>query len=125
MDKLNFQNKNTGDVLNASEWNALVSKVDEIADKVDPECLQVEIDASLNSPEDVANIKVVAKNTSLENSCTCYTLVDETTGQNTEETEILLSPNSSKTIAQCSLYDIIKLVIYMKSNKQGPWAVGL
>lgn len=34
MDKLNFQNKNTGDVLQASEWNAVVSKTDEIVDAI-------------------------------------------------------------------------------------------
>ena len=34
MNKLNFQNKNTGDTLEASEWNSVVSKVDELVDSV-------------------------------------------------------------------------------------------
>lgn len=34
MDKLNFQSKNTGDVLQASEWNALANKTDEIVDAI-------------------------------------------------------------------------------------------
>lgn len=32
MDKLNFQNKKTGDQLQASEWNSVVSKIDELVD---------------------------------------------------------------------------------------------
>ena len=32
MNKLNFQNKNTGDILEASEWNQVVNKVDELVD---------------------------------------------------------------------------------------------
>lgn len=32
MNKLNFQNKNTGDTLEASEWNSVVSKVDELVE---------------------------------------------------------------------------------------------
>ena len=34
MDKLNFQNKVTGDTLEATEWNSVVSKVDEIVDSI-------------------------------------------------------------------------------------------
>ena len=34
MNKLNFTSKNNGDVLNASEWNALVSKTDELVQAV-------------------------------------------------------------------------------------------
>ena len=32
MDKLNFQNKSTGDTLQASEWNQVVSKIDELVE---------------------------------------------------------------------------------------------
>ena len=32
MNKLNFQNKNTGDTLEASEWNSVVSKIDELVE---------------------------------------------------------------------------------------------
>ena len=32
MDKLNFQNKNTGDTLEAQEWNQVVGKIDELVD---------------------------------------------------------------------------------------------
>ena len=34
MNKLNFTSKNNGDVLNASEWNAVVSKTDELVQAV-------------------------------------------------------------------------------------------
>lgn len=34
MNKLNFQNKQTGDTLEAQEWNQVVSKVDELVDSV-------------------------------------------------------------------------------------------
>ncbi len=37
MDKLNFSNKQNGDLLNASEWNSLASKVDEIVDEINTE----------------------------------------------------------------------------------------
>jgi hypothetical protein len=34
MNKLNFQSKNTGDTLQATEWNTVVTKVDEIVDSI-------------------------------------------------------------------------------------------
>lgn len=34
MNKLNFSTKNNGDVLNATEWNSLVSKTDELVDAI-------------------------------------------------------------------------------------------
>ena len=34
MNKLNFQNKVTGDTLEATEWNSVVSKVDEIVESI-------------------------------------------------------------------------------------------
>lgn len=34
MNKLNFTSKSNGDVLNASEWNSLVGKTDELVDAI-------------------------------------------------------------------------------------------
>jgi hypothetical protein len=35
---------------------------------------------------------------------------------------VTIAPGESNTITQCSILDIIKLVNYMKTNNQGPWA---
>lgn len=35
---------------------------------------------------------------------------------------ITIAPGQTATIAQCSILDIIKLVNYMKTNQEGPWA---
>ena len=35
---------------------------------------------------------------------------------------VTIAPGQTATIAQCSMLDIIKLVNYMKTNNQGPWA---
>ena len=35
---------------------------------------------------------------------------------------VTVAPGQTATIAQCSVLDIIKLVNYMKTNNQGPWA---
>lgn len=35
---------------------------------------------------------------------------------------VTIAPGQTATIAQCSVLDIIKLVNYMKTNNQGPWA---
>lgn len=35
---------------------------------------------------------------------------------------VTIAPGQTETIAQCSMLDIIKLVNYMKTNNEGPWA---
>lgn len=39
--------------------------------------------------------------------------------------DVTIAPGETATIAQCSILDIIKLVNYMKTNNEGPWASNL
>jgi len=61
-----------------------------------------------NAEKDCGIVKVVGVNNHATNNLT----VDGVT----------IAPGQTATIAQCSMLDIIKLVNYMKTNNQGPWA---
>ena len=61
-----------------------------------------------NAEKDCGIVKVVGVNNHATNDLT----VDGVT----------IAPGQTATIAQCSMLDIIKLVNYMKTNNQGPWA---
>lgn len=74
--------------------------------------------------KDCGIVKVVAVNNS-SSAFTFNTIWDPTAndnaGANQIETTVSLDPGTSQVIAQCSMYDIIKLVNYMKDNNEGPW----
>ena len=78
-----------------------------------------------NKTKDCGIVKVVAANNS-SSAFTFNTIWDPTAndnaGANQTETTVSLDPGTSQVIAQCSMYDIIKLVNYMKDNNEGPWA---
>lgn len=61
-----------------------------------------------NATKDCGILKVVGVNNHETNSLTVE--------------GVTVAPGETATIAQCSLLDIIKLVNYMKTNNQGPWA---
>ena len=61
-----------------------------------------------NAEKDCGVLKVVGVNNHATND---LTIEGET-----------IAPGQTATIAQCSVLDIIKLVNYMKTNNQGPWA---
>lgn len=61
-----------------------------------------------NAQKDCGVLKVVGVNNHATNSLTVE--------------GVTVAPGETETIAQCSVLDIIKLVNYMKTNNQGPWA---
>ena len=61
-----------------------------------------------NAEKDCGILKVVGVNNHASNNLTVE--------------GITIAPGESSTITQCSILDIIKLVNYMKTNNQGPWA---
>jgi len=61
-----------------------------------------------NAEKDCGVLKVVGVNNHATNNLTVE--------------GITIAPGQTSTIAQCSILDIIKLVNYMKTNNQGPWA---
>lgn len=78
-----------------------------------------------NKTKDCGIVKVVATN----NSSSAYSFntiwdptANDNAGANQSETTTSVAAGESQVIAQCSVYDIIKLVNYMKDNNQGPWA---
>ena len=64
--------------------------------------------AKKNATKDCGILKVVGVNNHASNDLTVE--------------GITISPGQTGVIAQCSLLDIIKLVNYMKTNNEGPWA---
>ena len=61
-----------------------------------------------NAEKDCGVVKVVGVNNHATNNLTVE--------------GVTIAPGQTGTIAQCSMLDIIKLVNYMKTNNQGPWA---
>lgn len=61
-----------------------------------------------NAEKDCGVLKVVGVNNHATNNLTVE--------------GVTIAPGQTSTIAQCSILDIIKLVNYMKTNNQGPWA---
>ena len=64
-------------------------------------------------------IKVVAVNNHATNSFTTKKITN--TGDTYNELDVTIPAGTSQTIASCNIYDIIKLVNYMKYTKTGPW----
>lgn len=75
--------------------------------------------------KDCGKLKVIAVNNNTE-AYTFNTLWDPTANSNAggsvAETTVSVPAGESMQIAEASIYDIIKLVNYMKANNQGPWA---
>lgn len=61
-----------------------------------------------NATKDCGVIKVVGVNNHATNDLTVE--------------GVTIAPGETGTIAQCSILDMVKLVNYMKTNNQGPWA---
>ena len=61
-----------------------------------------------NNTKDCGVIKVIGVNNHATNDLTVE--------------GVTIAPGETGTIAQCSILDIIKLVNYMKTNNEGPWA---
>lgn len=61
-----------------------------------------------NATKDCGVLKVVGLNNHVSNDLTVE--------------GVTIAPGQTGTIAQCSVLDIIKLVNYMKTNNEGPWA---
>lgn len=61
-----------------------------------------------NAEKDCGIVKVVGVNNHATNNLTVE--------------GVTIAPGQTAAIAQCSMLDIIKLVNYMKTNNQGPWA---
>lgn len=61
-----------------------------------------------NATKDCGVLKVVGVNNHATNSLTVE--------------GVTIAPGQTDVIAQCSILDIIKLVNYMKTNNEGPWA---
>lgn len=74
-------------------------------------------------------IQVIGVNNHASNSITMskvtYVPAENSTPASYTESNITLTPGQTEVLASASLYDIIKLVNYMKANEQGPWEVGL
>jgi len=82
--------------------------------------------SSFNFGETDNGIEVQYKLTKKNNTKDCGIL--KVVGVNNHATNTLtvegvtVNPGETATISQCSILDIIKLVNYMKTNNQGPWA---
>ena len=74
--------------------------------------------------KDCGKLKVIAVNNN-SSAYTFNTLWDPTANSNAggsvTETTVSVPAGESAQIAEASIYDIIKLVNYMKDNNQGPW----
>lgn len=75
--------------------------------------------------KDCGKLKVIAVN----NNSSAYTFntlwdpaANSNEGGSITETTVSVPAGESMQIAEASIYDIIKLVNYMKANNQGPWA---
>ena len=123
MDKLNFNDKQEGNKLLHTEWNALAHKTDEIVDALNNggadgpvrNVTFVEtgdgIEARYNigsqgEEEIIGSIKIVAKNESQE----AVTIEGVTVPAGEEE-----------VVAECALYDIVHFVNYMKQFGRDPF----
>jgi hypothetical protein len=75
--------------------------------------------------KDCGKLKVIAVNNN-SSAYTFNTLWDPTANSNAggsvTETTVSVPAGESVQIAEASIYDIIKLVNYMKANNEGPWA---
>lgn len=75
--------------------------------------------------KDCGKLKVIAVNNN-SSAYTFNTLWDPTANSNNggsvTETTVSVPAGESAQIAEASIYDIIKLVNYMKDNNEGPWA---
>ena len=82
--------------------------------------------SSFNFGETDNGIEVQYKLTKKNNTKDCGVL--KVVGVNNHATNdlvvegVTIAPGQTATIAQCSLLDMIKLVNYMKTNNEGPWA---
>ena len=82
--------------------------------------------SSFNFGETDNGIEVQYKLTKKNNTKDCGVL--KVVGVNNHATNdltvegVTIAPGQTGTIAQCSILDIIKLVNYMKTNNEGPWA---
>lgn len=82
--------------------------------------------SSFNFGETDNGIEVQYKLTKKNNTKDCGVL--KVVGVNNHATNdltiegVTIAPGETATIAQCSLLDMIKLVNYMKTNNEGPWA---
>lgn len=85
--------------------------------------------SSFNFGETDNGIEVQYKLTKKNNTKDCGIL--KVVGVNNHATDnlvvegVTIAPGETTTIAQCSLLDMIKLVNYMKTNNEGPWASNL
>lgn len=85
--------------------------------------------SSFNFGETDNGIEVQYKLTKKNNTKDCGVL--KVIGVNNHATDdltvegVTIAPGQTGTIAQCSILDIIKLVNYMKTNNEGPWATQL
>lgn len=116
MDKLNFNDKQVGDKLLHTEWNALANKTDEIVDALNNggadgpvrnvtfvetgDGIEARYNIGSQGEEEImGSIKIVAKNESQE----AVTIEGVTVPAGEEE-----------VVAECALYDIVHFVNYMK-----------
>ena len=85
--------------------------------------------SSFNFGETDNGIEVQYKLTKKNNTKDCGIL--KVVGINNHETNdltvegVTIAPGQTEVIAQCSLLDMVKLVNYMKTNNEGPWASNL
>lgn len=85
--------------------------------------------SSFNFGETDGGIEVQYKLTKKNNTKDCGVIkvvgVNNHASNNLTVEGVTIAPGQTDTIAQCSVLDIIKLVNYMKTNNQGPWAQSL
>lgn len=85
--------------------------------------------SSFNFGETDGGIEVQYKLTKKNNTKDCGVIkvvgVNNHTSNNLTVEGVTIAPGQTGTIAQCSLLDVIKLVNYMKTNNEGPWAAQL
>jgi hypothetical protein len=123
MDKLNFDQKKVGDKLLHTEWNDLVGKTDELIDAINNggtdgpvrNVAFIETEDGIEARYDVGqqgehniigNIKIVAKNDSNES----ITIEG-----------VAVPAGEEKTVAECTLYDVVHFVNYMKQFGADPF----
>lgn len=82
--------------------------------------------SSFNFGETDNGIEVQYKLTKKNNTKDCGVLkvvgVNNHSSNDLTVEGVTIAPGQTGVIAQCSLLDIIKLVNYMKTNNEGPWA---
>ena len=123
MDKLNFSNKVSGDKLFASDWNSLANKTDEIVEAINSGSTSntaknvkfvettdgIEATYNIDSRGEqtiIGNIKIVARNESL-NPVTIE--------------GVTVPAGQAETVAECTLYDVVHFVNYMKQFGRDPF----